>query len=460
MILLPGSVIAGKFRLERPLAQGGMGSVWVAFNTQLEVPVALKFMAPALVSSAELVSRFEREAKGAAQLRNPHVVQIFEHGLDEGTPYIAMELLEGEDLGARLRARKRLSLQETSRILGDVCKALRRAHDMGLVHRDLKPANIFLCAHDEYEIVKVLDFGIAKSVSASAQGEATKTGALVGSPHYMSPEQARRTNKQVDHRADLWAVGVIAFRCLTGRLPYPGDDVIDVLVRVCTEPVPLPSSLAPDLGPEVDRFFARALTRDPDGRFQSAKEMADALSALAGLPGRLRFRGWIALGRTCRCKCRRRGRRIEVGRGGQPRPVGEPAAASVPRRASRRASTRGTRSTWRRRCLWRTRARNAPSRGGRGRPRRSFRRWGHRRSLRLGGTEARGPVSSPDLPRMDPSAAPAGHRRSGRRSSSLRRGRSRAQGQRWWRRGGRHMGGSVRGSRSSRRWPWWSCWGW
>ncbi len=283
MNLTEGSIVAGKFRLERPLAKGGMGSVWVGFNTQLEMPVALKFMAPAMVGSPDLVARFEREAKAAAQLRNPHVVQIFEYGVDRETPFIAMELLEGEDLGARLRSRGRLSLQETARILGDVCKALQSAHKNRVVHRDLKPANVFLCKHDEYEVVKVLDFGIAKVVGQRIEDDVTRTGALVGSPHYMAPEQARRTNKAVDHRSDLWSLGVIAFRCATGQLPFAGDDLIDVLVRVCTVPAPTPSSFAPDLSPEVDRFFARALARDPDLRFQSAKEMADALNRLAGI---------------------------------------------------------------------------------------------------------------------------------------------------------------------------------
>jgi len=290
--LTAGAIVAGKFRLDRPLARGGMGSVWVAFNTQLEMPVALKFMAPALVQSAELVARFEREAKAAAQLRNPHVVQIFEYGVDRGTPFMAMELLEGEDLGARLKARRRLSLPDTARILGDVCKALQPAHEKGLVHRDLKPPNIFLCQHDGFEMVKVLDFGIAKSMAPGSQDEVTQTGAIVGSPHYMAPEQARRTNKQVDHRSDLWSLGVIAFRCITGALPFAGDDLIDVLVRVCTEAPPTPSSVARDLGPEVDRFFARALSRDPAGRFQSAREMAEALSRLAGRDPMALDRSW------------------------------------------------------------------------------------------------------------------------------------------------------------------------
>jgi len=281
MLPCRGSVVAGKFRLERPLAQGGMGAVWVAFNQQLDVPVAIKFMAPALVGSPELVARFEHEAKAAAQLRTPYVVQIFEHGIDRNVPFIAMELLEGEDLSTRIHKKGRLSLQETSAIMGDVCKALRRAREQGLVHRDLKPANIFLCRHEDYEIAKVLDFGIAKSLLSNAV-EDTKADTIIGSPHYMSPEQARHTT--LDHRSDLWALGVIAYRCLTDRLPFFGGGMIDVLVRVCTDPAPAPSTLVKGLGPEVDQFFERALARDPDDRFQSARDFAEAFAKLAGLP--------------------------------------------------------------------------------------------------------------------------------------------------------------------------------
>jgi eukaryotic-like serine/threonine-protein kinase len=256
-----------------------MGSVWVAYNEQLDIRVAIKVMSA--VSSPELVARFEREAKAAAQLQSQHVVQVFEHGVHEGLPYIVMELLTGEDLKQCFRREGRLSEGRTARILGDVCKALRRAHEVGIIHRDLKPANIFLAQRDDEEVVKVLDFGIAKTMMTDEEG-LTQTGALVGTPHYMSPEQARRSTRHVDHRSDLWAVGVIAYRALTGKLPYPGTEIIDVLLRVCSDPVPTPSSIAPDLSPEVDFFFERALARDPDDRFQSAREMAEALAALAG----------------------------------------------------------------------------------------------------------------------------------------------------------------------------------
>jgi serine/threonine-protein kinase len=278
-------VIADKYRLDRALAAGGMGSVWSAWNTHLDVPVAIKFMAPAFAGSPELVARFEREARAAAQIRSPHVVQIFEHGVDDGLPFIVMELLEGEDLGTRMRRVGRLSLEETTLVVQGVCRALRRAHGMGIVHRDLKPANVFLAEGDDEDetIVKVLDFGVVKSLGESVKSGVTRTGELIGTPHYMSPEQARST-KTVDHRSDLWSLGVIAYRALTASLPFPEQEGIEMLLRVCTEPAPPPSKYAPDLDHDVDRFFARALAINPDERFQSAREMADEMSKLAGVP--------------------------------------------------------------------------------------------------------------------------------------------------------------------------------
>src|SRR5262249_45658929 len=148
------------------------------------------------------------------------------------------------------------------------------------IHRDLKPANLFLCQHADEEIVKILDFGIAKAIGAAQAGEGTATGVVMGSPHYMSPEQTRAL-KHVDGRTDLWSLGVILYRCLTGRLPFPGPEISAVLVAICMDPIPPPSQIAPDLGPDVDRFFARALARDPAQRFQSARELAEAFVAAA-----------------------------------------------------------------------------------------------------------------------------------------------------------------------------------
>jgi eukaryotic-like serine/threonine-protein kinase len=258
-----------------------MGSVWVARHLQLDVTIALKFMAPEYASSGEARARFEREAKASAQLKSPHVVQVHDYGVEGDAPFLAMELLEGEDLEDRLARVKRLSLADAAVVVNQVCKALRLAHEAGLVHRDLKPGNLFLARQGDEETVKVLDFGIAKASSLAAD-QSTKTGSLIGSPHYMSPEQVRNS-KQVDPRSDLWSMGVIAFRMLTGRLPFPGEEVGEILVDICTAPIPVPSELLPELGAPVDGFLARALARDPAQRFQSARELSEALSAIAGV---------------------------------------------------------------------------------------------------------------------------------------------------------------------------------
>ncbi|WP_437564195.1 serine/threonine-protein kinase [Sorangium sp. So ce542] len=282
--LAEGSIIAGRYRLERMLARGGMGAIWVARHVQLDAAVAIKLMAPEYAASSTARARFEREARAAAQLKIPNVVHVHDYGIEGDTPFLVMELLDGEDLETRLAREGRLSLPATLSVVAQVCKALRRAHEVGIIHRDLKPANLFLARQDDEEIVKVLDFGIAKAQGALLAGKETKTGTLVGSPYYMSPEQVRRS-KTLDWRSDLWSVGVIAYRCVTGRLPFPGEEIGEVFVAICTEDVPLASSLAPELGPEVDRFFSRAFMREPERRFQSASELAEALSAAAAAPG-------------------------------------------------------------------------------------------------------------------------------------------------------------------------------
>ncbi len=200
-------------------------------------------------------------------------------GLDDGTPYIVMELLEGESLAQRLARVGRLSLSETTRIVSHIARALTKAHEAGIVHRDLKADNVFLVRNLDEELAKVLDFGIAKvAMSEDAPQALTSTGAVVGSPHTMSPEQARGLGN-VDHRADLWALGIIAFQCATGTRPFESEVLGDLLLKICTDPIPVPSSRAP-LPPGFDSWFARATERDPSRRFQSALEMANALRAV------------------------------------------------------------------------------------------------------------------------------------------------------------------------------------
>jgi serine/threonine-protein kinase len=281
MQLAANVVIAERFRLNRQLGRGGMGSVWHATHLGLDIPCAVKFIEGEYAALPEAQARFEREAKAAAQLRSPHVVQILDHGVFQGTPYIAMELLDGEDLGKRLARVGRLAPQEICSIVTQVCRALTKAHGAGIVHRDLKPDNIFLVKDDDREIAKVLDFGIAKAASGGIDGSNTKTGAMLGTPYYMSPEQAQGI-KAVDHRSDLWSLGVIVFQALTGRLPFESEALGDLLVRIIVAPVPVPTQVAPDLPVSFDRFWAKAAQRDPALRYQSAKELADGLSLVFG----------------------------------------------------------------------------------------------------------------------------------------------------------------------------------
>ncbi len=256
-----------------------MGAVWAADHTTLRVGCAVKLIHEDIAKHEEIRARFEREAQSAAQLKSPHVVQVLDYGVFEGVPYIAMELLEGHDLARRLEEKGRLSASETLTILSPVAKALAKAHGMGLVHRDLKPENVFLAKEEEGEIVKVLDFGIAKRTGV-LEGNATKTGALLGTPYYMSPEQVQGT-KAVDHRADLWSLGVIAYRCMVGRLPFESEAVGDLFLKIMVQPLPIPSAFAADLPAGFDAFWAKAAARSPDERFQSAKELVEALRGVA-----------------------------------------------------------------------------------------------------------------------------------------------------------------------------------
>lgn len=285
--LVASQMIAGKYRLESLIGHGGMGSVWRARHATLDMPVAIKFMAPQALADAESRQRFDREARALAALRTPHIVQVLDHGVDGDTPYIVMEHLEGEDLSTRLANRRRLPLAEVSHILSHVARALRRAHDAGITHRDLKPSNIFIARIDDEEVVKVLDFGVAKLAQTGALGDdgLTKTGTLLGSPGYMSPEQAR--GKEVDYRSDLWALAVVIFRAVTGSKPFAGDSIAELVIKLCIDPRPVPSRIAGDLPPSVDRFFEKAFAANPEDRFPSAVDMAVAFAALAGVPSRL-----------------------------------------------------------------------------------------------------------------------------------------------------------------------------
>ncbi|MDI1430334.1 serine/threonine-protein kinase [Polyangium sorediatum] len=281
----PGAVIAGKYRLIGLLGKGAMGEVWRAEHVTLGAPVAIKLIDVDLLGSnganenSEIVQRFFREAKAAAALRTPHVVQIQDHGYDGALPYIAMEMLEGETLEQRIERVRVLPPLMITTIITHIARAVGKAHEAGIVHRDLKPSNVFLVRNDEDEIAKVLDFGIAKAIGGgvlgSQGGVSTRTGSVVGTPCYMSPEQALG-NKTIDQRADLWALGVIAYECVTGIRPFDSEALGDLIVQICARPLPVPSAVAP-VPDGFDHWFAKACSREPNERFQTAKELAESL---------------------------------------------------------------------------------------------------------------------------------------------------------------------------------------
>ena len=262
-----------------------MGAVWEGTHLSLGTRVAVKFIDAEYAESPEARSRFENEARAAARLRSKHVVEVYDHGVSEdGRPFIVMEFLQGEPLDKRLDRVGRLPPQQTAQIVLQICRALAKAHAANIVHRDLKPENVFLVWDDEEntDVVKVVDFGIAKfNDTQLSSSSATRTGSVLGTPHYMSPEQARGL-RGVDSRSDLWSVAVIAYRCIVGVLPFEGEAVGDLLVKLCTAPIPVPSQIAPDVPAGFDAWLHKGLTREPAQRFQTASQLGESLASICG----------------------------------------------------------------------------------------------------------------------------------------------------------------------------------
>jgi serine/threonine-protein kinase len=287
-LVVAGATVGGKYRLDALIGEGGMGSVWAATHLGLNQAVAIKFVSKEFVKSAEALRRFDSEAKAAAALKSRHVVQVFDTGtLADETPYIAMELLHGESLQTRVHRGGPVPLGEAVEILSQCCRALARAHAAGIVHRDIKPDNIFLAQSndDEANVVKILDFGVAKMGSGgNEQGSqgATRTGAVLGTPLYMSPEQARGL-KTIDHRTDLYSLGLVAYTMFTGNLAFSSESFGDLLLQICTAPLPQLCAGAPWLPPTMEAWFARACAREPQDRYATAPEFADGLRGAAGL---------------------------------------------------------------------------------------------------------------------------------------------------------------------------------
>ncbi len=274
-----GQVLAGKYRVERVLGQGGMGMVVAAHHLVLDEKVALKFLLPGASSTPELVARFTREARAAAKIKSEHVARVTDVGqLEDGSPYLVMEYLEGSDLADLLAREGPLPVSRAVDFVLQACEALAEAHGLGIVHRDLKPANLF-CVHrgDDHLAIKVLDFGISKVAPTDAPSDRlTQTSSVMGSPIYMSPEQMQSA-KSVDARADIWSLGVILFELLTGKPPFDAALVTELVFKVATEPAPPLRSLRPDAPAGLERVVARCLLRDRGARFQSVAALAVAL---------------------------------------------------------------------------------------------------------------------------------------------------------------------------------------
>ncbi len=267
-----GAVLAGKYRVDRVLGQGGMGIVVQAMHLQLYQPVAMKFLLPEVLGNQEVVQRFLREAQAAVRLRSEHVARVIDVGtLETGAPYMVLEYLEGTDLSRFPRAQ--LTIGMVVDLMLQACEALAEAHSLGIVHRDIKPANFFITRRaDGMLLLKLLDFGISKAPATSNQLTATQT--VMGTPSYMSPEQMR-SSRDVDHRSDIWALGIVLYELLQGAPPFRSDTFSLMVLKVVNDPLP---KLTVRLPGDLEAIVYRCLEKDPARRFQNTAELAQALA--------------------------------------------------------------------------------------------------------------------------------------------------------------------------------------
>jgi eukaryotic-like serine/threonine-protein kinase len=284
-----GQILAGKFRIERVLGQGGMGIVVAATHLQLDERVALKFLLPEALRNPEAVERFAREARAAVKIKSEHVARVSDVGtLESGSPYMVMEYLHGEDLASYVRRNGAAAVPEAVEFLLQACEAIAEAHALGIVHRDLKPANLFVTRRvDGSPCIKVLDFGISKlTVPGAGPGGSpelgmTKTHSIMGSPLYMSPEQMSST-RNVDMRTDIWALGVILYETLTGRVPFDAETMPQLCGMILQDPPRPLRSLRPDLPESLEAVVLHCLEKNREHRFANVADLAFALAPFGG----------------------------------------------------------------------------------------------------------------------------------------------------------------------------------
>ena len=286
---LVGITLLGRYSVERKIGQGGMGAVYEATHTLIGKRVAVKVLLDKYARKEQVVARLEQEARLASSIGHEHIIDITDFGTtDDGRTFVVMEFLEGESLAELLNREGPLPEARILDIATQVASALGAAHAKGIVHRDVKPENVFLLRRKDKDFVKVVDFGISKSLRSSDLGEddsprLTQTGMVLGTPLYMSPEQARG-DEELDHRIDVYALGVIMYELATGRVPFTGSNYLSIISQVLNDPPKPPRALRPDLSDEVEAIILRALAKDRDDRYQSTTDMLADLSALADDP--------------------------------------------------------------------------------------------------------------------------------------------------------------------------------
>ncbi|MCK5796479.1 MAG: serine/threonine protein kinase [Deltaproteobacteria bacterium] len=280
-------LLGGRYRLIRRLGKGGMGEVFLAQHATIEKHVAIKILLPDRAKDETQKARFLNEAKATARIRHPNVIDISDFGeTDDGRTFFVMEYLAGEDLKKHCRRNHISTWKNIELILLQVCSGLGAAHKQGIIHRDLKPDNIFLIEHQGIEnFVKILDFGLAKMIDDDRSKKLTKTGIIVGTPAFLSPEQIK--GDAIDHRADIYAMGLILYRMLCGQLPFKAKTVVDMLRKQLMEAPLAPSVMAPDalITPAADQIALKALAKNADDRFQNTQELGEAIADVKNHPG-------------------------------------------------------------------------------------------------------------------------------------------------------------------------------